>query len=40
MAIVIDIGALEDGVYDLKIEAADLYGDRGTGVRRFEVDRR
>ena len=40
MAIVIDIGALEDGVYDLKIEVADLYGDRGTGVRRFEVDRR
>ena len=40
MAIVIDIGALEDGVYDLKIEAADLYGNRGAGVRRFEVDRR
>lgn len=40
MAIAIDIGALEDGNYDLTIEVRDTYGERGTGVRRFEVDRR
>ncbi|MXW16805.1 MAG: hypothetical protein F4139_01070 [Gemmatimonadetes bacterium] len=40
MAVVIDIGALEDGMYDLKIEVGDPYGDRGRAVRRFEVDRR
>lgn len=40
MAVGIDIGALEDGVYDLNIAVGDLYGDRGTSVRRFEVDRR
>lgn len=40
MAIGIDIAALEDGVYDLNIAVGDSYGDRGTAVRRFEVDRR
>lgn len=40
MAVGIDIGALEDGIYDLRIEAGDPRGDRGTSVRRFEVDRR
>lgn len=40
MAVVIDIGDLEDGIYDLKIEVGDVRGERGAGVRRFEVDRR
>ena len=40
MAIGIDIGALEDGIYDLNIAVGDLYGDKGRSVRRFEVDRR
>ena len=40
MAVAIDIDALEDGIYDLKIEVGDVYGERGTGVRRFELDRR
>ncbi len=40
MAVGIDIGTLEDGVYDLNIAVGDLYGDKGAAVRRFEVDRR
>ena len=40
MAVAIDIDALEDGIYDLKIEVGDVYGERGAGVRRFELDRR
>ena len=40
MAVGIDVGALEDGIYDLNIVVGDLYGERGTAVRRFEVNRR
>lgn len=40
MAVAIDIGALEDGDYELRIEMGDAYGERGTAARRFAVDRR
>ena len=40
MAVAIDISGLEDGNYDLRVEVGDTYGERGTAVRRFEVDRR
>jgi len=40
MAVAIDIRALEDGVYDLKLEVAGQDGSRAAAERRFEVDRR
>lgn len=40
MAISIDIGALEDGEYDLELAVAGPGGSRATAVRRFVVDRR
>ncbi len=40
MAVGIDIGALEDGIYDLKIEVRDVHGELGAGLRRFELDRK
>lgn len=40
MAVAIDIRALEDGVYDLKLAVAGPDGARAAAERRFEVDRR
>lgn len=40
MAVAIDIRALEDGVYDLKLAVAGPDGSRAAAERRFEVDRR
>jgi len=40
MAVAIDIRALEDGVYDLKLAVAGPDGSRATAERRFELDLR